>query len=449
MRRRVLIVVSSYAPAMIADMHRARQMAWTMPQLGWELEILTPGTEFQREFCLEPDSEDFFPPGTTVHRASPLFRKAFDLLGMRSIGWRAFLPLLIKGFQVLRARRFDLVYISTTQFPLFLLGRIWRRFVPVPYVLDFHDPCYREGAKGPSWAPPSLKHRVAARSLGWIEGASVRKASGLVAVSPAYIDDLLRRYERDDLDWKTGGRNAAIPFGVLPEDFEAIPQVGEIPGNERGRDRTLRRIAYVGAGGPVMRQSFSMLCDALAALRSTSPDELHGLVFDLRGTHFGWREGDPRYLADLAKEAGVSEWVQERPIRQSYRASLRHLLECDGALVLGVGDGGYVPSKLFSYAWSGKPLLAILRRESPALQLFRKHPDMGHALWFTDDDSMSPDEVMSVLRAFLADVQVRRTYGRRGFLMKYTASEMARRHAELFDRCLAGEGQAPSETGIR
>ena len=27
---------------MIADMHRARQLAWELPQLGWEVEILSP-----------------------------------------------------------------------------------------------------------------------------------------------------------------------------------------------------------------------------------------------------------------------------------------------------------------------------------------------------------------------------------------------------------------------
>ena len=41
--RRVLLVTSSYAPTMIADMQRARQLAWQLPEAGWQVEILCPG----------------------------------------------------------------------------------------------------------------------------------------------------------------------------------------------------------------------------------------------------------------------------------------------------------------------------------------------------------------------------------------------------------------------
>ena len=39
--RRVLIVTSSYAPTMIADMQRVRQLAWELPKLDWEVEVLS------------------------------------------------------------------------------------------------------------------------------------------------------------------------------------------------------------------------------------------------------------------------------------------------------------------------------------------------------------------------------------------------------------------------
>ena len=58
--RRVLIVTSSYAPTMIADMQRVRQLAWELPKLGWEVEVLSPSTEYQPATCVDEDSAGFF-----------------------------------------------------------------------------------------------------------------------------------------------------------------------------------------------------------------------------------------------------------------------------------------------------------------------------------------------------------------------------------------------------
>lgn len=183
MKRRVLIVVSSYAPTMIADMHRARLLAWELPKLGWEIEILAPDASYQKVFCLDPDSESFFPPAIPVHYVRSCCRGLLLRMGLGSIGWRALLPMLFKGLRLLGSRRFDLVYLATTQFPLFLLGPAWNRLMGVPYVLDFHDPLCRYEAT-PVWARPHLKNRLS-RDLGcWIESVTVKRAVGLITVSP-------------------------------------------------------------------------------------------------------------------------------------------------------------------------------------------------------------------------------------------------------------------------
>ena len=65
--RRVLIVTSSYAPTMTADMQRARQLAWELPKLGWDVEILSPSTEYQHATCIDKDSAEFFSPHSTAH----------------------------------------------------------------------------------------------------------------------------------------------------------------------------------------------------------------------------------------------------------------------------------------------------------------------------------------------------------------------------------------------
>src|SRR5262249_49435766 len=134
--RRVLIVTSSYAPAMIADMHRARHLAWELPKQDWEVEILSPDVSYQHLSCIDLDSEAFFNPSTTINWVPPLWPKLFHALGIGTIGWRAIISMLVTGSRLLRRGRFDIVYFSTTQFLLFLLGPIWQCWYGIPYALD-------------------------------------------------------------------------------------------------------------------------------------------------------------------------------------------------------------------------------------------------------------------------------------------------------------------------
>src|SRR5262249_28675696 len=112
------------------------------------------------------------------------------------------------------------------------------------------------------------------------------------------------------------------------------------------------------------------------------------------------------------------------------------LLESDGALILGVDDEGYMPSKLFNYSFSGKPLLASLRRDSAAFAQFKKTPELGHVLWFVSSGEMPMTEATNVLSTFLREVTARRNFDRRTILEPFLASAMARRHAALFEACL-------------
>lgn len=421
---------------MIADMHRARHLAWELPAYGWDVEILSPDESYQTPSCLDEDSAGFFAPGTPV-AAAPENRSWFHrTLGMRSIGWRALRPMRWMGDRLLARGRFDLVYISTTQFPLFLLGPRWQRRHGVPFVLDFHDPCFREEAAPPVWAQRSLRHEVSRRLGRYIESRSVTAASGLVAVSHDYLATLRRRYAHRRPHWLLPGRCATIPFGVLPRDLEEAGRSGEeaeVPARE------LLRLVYVGVGGPVMARSFGLFCRTLARVREAAPGAVAGLRVELFGTMMGWRDGDPRPLGEISAAHGVADLVQEAPGRVSYRKSLQLLLAASGALILGVDDAAYMPSKLFTYGYSGKPLLAVVRRDGPAFEAMRGLQDPGVALWFEADREISPGEGASVLETWLGRARRHEATDRRLSCEPFLASTMARQHAELFAESCAGD----------
>jgi hypothetical protein len=434
-KRRVLIVTSSYSPAMVADMHRARHLAWELPGLGWDVEILSPDSSYQKAAHLDHDSAAFFVQPSTVHQAPGYLPLLFKAMKMGSIGWRAWRPMGRIGDRLLRSGRFDLVYFSTTQFPLFLLGRKWQRSHGVPYVLDIHDPCYRDTAGPPVWAERSLKHETSRRLARGIESRSVSEASGLVAVSERYVETLRRRYAPRRPPWLHPARHATIPFGVLPRDLEEAKR--SMAQSAQGSEE-FTRLVYVGAGGPIMERSFDLFCRTLAALRKIAPQSVDRVRIELRGTTLGWREGERKHLAEAAAAHGLAELVREDPRRLSYRRSLELLLESDGSLLLGVDDPGYMPSKLFTYAFSGKPLLALVHRDGPAYESVCGPQALGDALWFDDSREIPEAEAKENLGRFLESARTRQQFDRTKALGPFLASAMARRHAALFDNCLIG-----------
>jgi glycosyltransferase involved in cell wall biosynthesis len=432
--RRVLIITSSYAPTMIADMQRTRQLSWELPKLGWEVEVLCPSKEYQHATSIDEDSGAFFPPNLCAHYVPEIWPGLFKAAGIGTIGWRALLPLWFFGQQILRQKQFDLIYISTAHFPLFLLGRIWKGQFGIPYILDIHDPFYSESPR-PIWMRSRLKYRLTRFLFKKLEAQIAPAALGLIAVSPDYIAALRRRYELKKPEWLRTQRCDAIPFSALPADLveasTGILQAPPIHGPPY-------RITYVGVGGPVMSKAFTLFSRSLSQLRAREPRLCDGLRVELFGTMLGWKPGDRKTLADIAAQWGIDDLVIEEPARVSYRRSIELLLRSDGCLIFGVDDVGYMPSKLFTYALSGKPLLATLHRDGTAFGHVVSNDQMGHALWFGRPEDMLADEAVKAMEAFLREVIARRTFDRQANLEPYLASAMARRHVNLFEACLSG-----------
>ena len=432
--RRVLIVTSSYAPTMIADMQRVRQLAWELPKLGWEVEVLCPSTEYQPATCVDEDSAAFFSPrfsGTL--RAENVAGHVQNSKNRKH--WLArTVPTVVCGhaFAAAEAFRFDL-YLDGSISLVSAWALSWQRQFGVPYVLDFHDPLYKEGARYPVWARPVSNTALADGLAKHVEAHVAKAAHGLIAVSSNYIDTLRQRYEANQPAWLRPGRCDAIPFSALPRDLcEAAAGLASNP----ERNGPPYRIVYVGVGGSVMARSFTLFSQALSRLRMRSPNLCEGIRVGLFGTMLGWRPGEARNLADIAAKWGIGDLVREEPGRLSYRRSLELLLQSDGALIFGVDDAGYMPSKLFSYALSGRPLLATLHREGPAFSLFQNISKLGHALWIGQYDDMPLDEATNELETFVSEVVTRQIFDRRTSITPYLAPAMARRHVDLFEACL-------------
>lgn len=429
MRKRVLLVTSGFPPTILADVHRARMLCYDLGSYGWDVEVLTADPGFHLESSVEPRSAALRPAGVQVHAAMPWARWFFRVLGSRSIGWRALAPLYRLGAKLLAGRRFDVIYVSTANFPLFCLGRLWRRRFGVPYVLDFHDPWYRPGATGTHVAA-SFRTWLSRSLARHLERWSLECAAGLVSVSPNYLAQLRRRYPhfaclRED-------RSAVIPFCATPRDLEAARGIGGA-GSRRGCEIA---ITYVGAGSSIMAKSFERIARDLRHLREAEPSFADRVRIRLVGTDGGWHDGLPRTLQEVAAREGVGDLVDEQPPRIGYLDALGRVLQADGLLVLGIDDPAYMPSKLFIYALTGKPLLACLHPESQANRYFREVSGLGHLIHFGPRDAPEREDDDAVMRRFLEQAAQRAVIDRTDLLAPYLSPAAARRHARLFEACI-------------
>jgi hypothetical protein len=430
--RKALVVVSAFKPAMLADMQRARMLAWDLPTLGWRVEFLSPRASEIRQDAVDADSASFFPEALPHHEVGSVWRRLFESAGSRTHSWRTLLPMYRRGCELLASRAYDVVYITTTTTVYFMLGAWWKSRFGVPYVLDFHDPWVPDADQARGGTTP--RDRLLAALSRAFERRSVVNASGLITVSPRYLDALSRRYAAYLPEWLAEGKSAVIPFGARLQDLATAARDAA----PRPRRAETIRLVYVGAGGEIFARSLRLICRVLARLRRSGDPRPGRVRIELYGTTYGWRPGDPKPLETVAAEQGVGDLVVEFPGRITYRSSLELLAGADGALVLGVDDPGYMPSKLFPYALSGKPLLASLRKESPAYRTLRDAPALGELVWFDDSAEMPLEEACGVVSAFLESAANARTFDRSLILEPFLAPAMARRHAALFDRVATG-----------
>ena len=183
-----------------------------------------------------------------------------------------------------------------------------------------------------------------------------------------------------------------------------------------------------------MEKSFAAICEALARVRLTEPELTARLSVRIFGTYSYWKEGDPRPLQAIARRFGLADLVDEYPARVTYGKAIELAAGSDGLLVLGVDDPGYVPSKLFTYAVSGNPLLASLRADSAARRFFDDVPELGNVILFDDQGVSVSENGLTAMRAFLRQVRRRQRFDRRSSLADFLAPAMAAKHVALFER---------------
>ncbi len=296
-----------------------------------------------------------------------LSRRWDRLPGFGSLDARCHRALARAGSRLLRHRRFDLVYFSTTEFGSFRLGPLWKRRNGVPFVLDYQDPWVNDHYRlHPEIPPPGgrLKYAISDRLHRFHEPRVLRHAAGLTAVSAAYPAQLQERYP-----FAARVPSLVLPFPGSEEDFQRLD---DIPASQLPFDPDDGLIHWVsiGRGGADLHNALSGLFTALAR---HAPAELTArLRLHFLGTSYAPAGQGIPTIAPLAERYGLGSIVHERTDRLPLSLTLATLKAADALLVLGSNDPGYTASKLYPYLLARRPLLAIMHAQSSVVDVIQR-----------------------------------------------------------------------------
>lgn len=425
--RRVLIVTPNWPPISHPDLHRARMALPHLSEFGWEPLVLKVDPD-EQDGIRDPMLCATIPKETRTWQAGAIPRSWTAWFGLNSVGVRCLLHMAVLGSRIIRKEKPALVFISTTLFPVMLLGRYWRWRHDVPYVLDFQDPWRQASSPDRRSSVPDMKGRIGRLFDAILEPIAMRRVSRVVSVSPQYPSVLMARYSH-----VRAGQFLVLPFGAAQADFAMIARLGvrqTIFAKGDGR----KHWVYVGRGGADMAFAVRAFFIALCAARRAFPERYDNVAVHFIGTDYAPSDRSRKSIEPVAVECGAGDMVEEITGRIPYLEALCCLRDADALIVLGSEDRGYSASKIYPYILANRPLLAVFHEESSVVEVVRSTRS-GTAVTFAA--GMEPGEVAAKIEAawFGGDgvPQLDPPHTNWDAFAPYTARQMTLRLCRLFD----------------
>jgi len=428
--RRALIVSPRFPPINAPDLHRVRHSLPHFEADGWDAEVwrVDPDViERERDSLLSrtlPDDADV----RTVGALDPDWTR---LLGLGSLPLRSLPFYFWQGTRRLAQGDVDLVYFSTTAYPVTILGRYWKQRFGVPYVIDMQDPWHTDYyvGKPPEEQPP--KFWFSYRLNKYLEPVAMRGVDGIVSVSQGYCDTLQSRYDNI-----TSERCEVIPFGAAEVDFEVMEESGVTQSFVDPDDDTID-VVYAGRGGHDMVTAVAGIFSALARGREERPSLFGRVQMHFVGTSYAPAGEGEKTIEPIAEECGVGDAVTEHTDRIPYFQSLRLLRDADHLVVPGSDNPDYTASKLYPYILSRRPVLAVFNESSSVVDILRT-TQAGTAVTF--NGATTSDDLAQRVAEQWTPMLERLPYTPDtdwDAFEPYTAEAMTRRQVEVFDRVVS------------
>ncbi|WP_246474823.1 glycosyltransferase [Pedobacter roseus] len=393
--KKLLIISPYFPPSNTADMQRIRMSLPYFKRYGWEPEVVVVDESYS-DMLKDALLSDSIPKEIKVHRVKAFSKKWTSKFGLGSIALRSLYFYEKKVNKLLKYNHFDLIYFSTTQFPVCILGAFWKKKFGIPYVIDVQDPWHSNYYQDKPKSERPKKYWLSYRLNKYLEPIAMRTADGLISVSEAYINTLKTRYP--DLAHKP---SSIITFGAHESDFDIAEQNSFLSESVYKRDNGKVNLVYIGRGGFDMRQSVSLLLKMFKRGIDQNVDGFEKVHFHFIGTSYAPNGSGTQTLMPIAKKLGLSKYVSEYTDRIGFYESINHLQNADGLIVLGSNDPAYTASKLYPYILAKQNLLAILHPKSSAVQIIEEC-NAGFLITLNSDI----EQAFDVFNSFLENVKL-------------------------------------------
>lgn len=343
-------------------MQRVRMLLPFFRENNWQAEVLTVAPD-QVAMAQDPWLLDGIPDDIPIHRVKVLDLAWSRIPGFGSLAFRASRAMAKAGDRLLASKKFDLIYFSTTVFPIHKLGLHWKKKFSVPFVMDYQDPWvndyYRER---PDIKPPGgrLKYSVIDQLHRRMEPRVLKECAGITSVSEAYPKQIAARYPAMQMP-----PVLVQAFPGAKRDFERTPVSTDVHVFDKA-DGKLHWL-YIGRGGADMATALRGL---FGAIRDHADEALKKrLRLHFIGTSYAAAGKAQKTVAPIAAEFGLEDIVIENPGRMPYSQTLQCLKQADALIVPGSNDPAYTASKIYPYLLAQRPLLAIFHENSSVVKL--------------------------------------------------------------------------------
>lgn len=418
--KKVLILSPYFPPANAADMQRVRMSLPYFKEYGWQAEVVKVKNEAY-EISMDDLLLESIPKEIIIHEVEAFSKKWTAKLGLGSIALRSLWYYRKYVNQLLRKEHFDLIYFSTTQFPVCILGSYWKKKFNIPYVIDMQDPWHSDYYQDKPKDQRPKKYWFSYRLNKWLEPISMKHVVGLVSVSQSYLDTLHVRYPHT-----RGIPQSVITFGAFEKDFELTLEHQDQIKPAIQKEKGLIQIVYVGRGGYDMHPSARLLFQSFQELLAKDEASFECFRFYFIGTSYAPKGKGIKTIEPLAIAMGLGKYVMEETDRIPFYESIRTLQLADALVILGSNDPQYTASKIYPYILAKKPLLGIFNSNSSAYQIIQEC-QAGWVAALNGGENQSIQLFLSQIKTPYFEIQTDwNTF------KSYSAQEMTKHQCEIF-----------------
>ncbi|HTB53362.1 MAG TPA: hypothetical protein VK718_11375 [Ferruginibacter sp.] len=353
-----MIISPHFPPSNLAAVHRSRLFAQHLPDFDWKPIVLMVDEKYYEE-KLDHNLEKLLPQELQIEKTAAFKVTKPRLIG--DIGLRGFFQLYKKAKQLIKQEKIDFLYIPIPSFYVALLGRWLHRTTGIKYGIDYIDPWVHHF---PGSDKVFSRHWFSSKVAKFLEPIAIKKGSLITGVAAGYYQGVIKRNPYLLGNCIFGD----MPYGGEKKDHEKLGQLDIAPYLFKKQAGKIQLI-YAGA---MLPKAYAPLENIFQSIND-HPGIFSSLQIHFIGTGKTPDDANGYNIKALAEKYGLwQNIVFEYPKRIPYLDVLVHLNIVDGVFILGSTEPHYTPSKVYQGVLSGKPILAVLHKESTAVKVLKE-----------------------------------------------------------------------------